>query len=47
MDGAEEWKGVIVIGATNRLDIIDKALIRPGWFDWLIAVNLPTLEERE
>jgi len=46
MDGAEEMKGVIVIGATNRLDIIDKALLRPGRFDRLIEVNLPNLEER-
>ena len=47
MDGAEDWKGVIVIGATNRIDIIDKALIWPGWFDRLIGVNLPNVEEWE
>jgi len=46
MDGAEEMKGVIVIGATNRLDIIDKALLRPGRFDWLIEITLPNETER-
>ena len=47
MDGAEEMEGVIVIGATNRLDIIDKALLRPGRFDRLIEICLPKEHERE
>ena len=42
MDGTEEMKGVIVIGATNRIDIIDKALLWPGRFDRLIKINLPS-----
>ncbi|MCC4768627.1 CDC48 family AAA ATPase [Methanosarcina sp. DH1] len=41
MDGLEELKGVVVIGATNRPDIIDPALIRPGRFDELILVPVP------
>jgi AAA family ATPase len=41
MDGIESRAHVIVVGATNRLDIIDKALLRPGRFDRLIYVPLP------
>lgn len=41
MDGLEELRGVVVIGATNRPDIIDPALIRPGRFDELILVPVP------
>ena len=41
MDGVKENKGVIVIGATNRVDILDAALLRPGRFDRQITVNLP------
>ena len=41
MDGFKENKGVIVIGATNRIDILDAALLRPGRFDRQITVNLP------
>ena len=41
MDGLEELRGVVVIGATNRPDIIDPALIRPGRFDELILVPIP------
>ena len=41
MDGFKENKGVIVIGATNRVDILDSALLRPGRFDRQITVNLP------
>lgn len=41
MDGVEARAQVIVIGATNRLDIIDQALLRPGRFDRLIYVPLP------
>ena len=41
MDGFKENKGVIVIGATTRVDILDAALLRPGRFDRQITVNLP------
>jgi transitional endoplasmic reticulum ATPase len=41
MDGLEDLKGVIVIGATNRLDIIDEALLRPGRFDRILEVPTP------
>ena len=41
MDGLEDLKGVVVIGATNRPDIIDEALLRPGRFDRLLEVPLP------
>ena len=41
MDGFKENKGVIVVGATNRADILDAALLRPGRFDRQVTVNLP------
>ena len=41
MDGFKENKGVIVVGATNRIDILDSALLRPGRFDRQITVGLP------
>ena len=41
MDGFRENKGVIVVGATNRADILDAALLRPGRFDRQITVGLP------
>jgi len=46
MDGLEELRGVVVIGATNRPDIIDPALLRPGRFDEMIMVPVPGLESR-
>ena len=46
MDGLEELHGVVVIGATNRPDIIDPALLRPGRFDELILAPVPDLESR-
>ena len=46
MDGLEELRGVVVIGATNRPDIIDPALLRPGRFDELILVPVPDIEAR-
>jgi transitional endoplasmic reticulum ATPase len=46
MDGLEELHGVVVIGATNRPDILDPALIRPGRFDELIIVPVPDKETR-
>ncbi|VVB71395.1 VCP-like ATPase [uncultured archaeon] len=47
MDGLEELHGVVVIGATNRPDIIDPALLRPGRFDELILVPVPDNESRK
>ncbi|MFH5884117.1 ATP-dependent zinc metalloprotease FtsH [Halalkalibaculum sp. DA3122] len=47
LDGFEPNEGVIVMAATNRPDILDKALLRPGRFDRQITVNLPTQEHRE
>ncbi|MEL4304980.1 CDC48 family AAA ATPase [Methanococcoides sp. LMO-2] len=46
LDGLEELHGVVIIGATNRPDIIDPALIRPGRFDELILVPVPDLPTR-
>ncbi len=46
MDGFESGDGVVMIAATNRPDILDPALLRPGRFDRQIMVPLPTLEER-
>lgn len=46
MDGIESRAQVIVIGATNRLEIIDKALLRPGRFDRLVLVPLPSDDTR-
>jgi len=47
MDGFESNEGIIVIAATNRADILDKALLRPGRFDRQIVVNLPDVKGRE
>ena len=41
MDGLQDLKGVVVIGATNRPDIIDEALLRPGRFDRILEIPLP------
>ncbi|KAJ1626987.1 P-loop containing nucleoside triphosphate hydrolase protein [Pavlovales sp. CCMP2436] len=46
LDGIERVEGVVLIGATNRLDLIDSALLRPGRLDVLIRVGLPTLPDR-
>ncbi len=47
MDGFETNSGVIVIAATNRPDILDHALLRPGRFDRQIVVNVPDIKGRE
>jgi len=47
MDGLEELRGVVVIAATNRPDIIDPALLRPGRFDKLLYVPPPDIETRK
>jgi len=46
MDGFGSSEGVLVMGATNRLDMIDKALLRPGRFDKILHVPLPNEEDR-
>lgn len=47
MDGFEGNEGIIVIAATNRPDVLDKALLRPGRFDRQITVGLPDVRGRE
>ena len=47
MDGFGTNSGVILIGATNRADVLDRALMRPGRFDRQIFVDMPDLNERE
>ena len=47
MDGFGSNSGVIILAATNRADILDKALLRAGRFDRQIHVELPDLNERK
>jgi transitional endoplasmic reticulum ATPase len=47
LDGLEDLRGVVVIGATNRPDIIDEALLRPGRFDRILEVPVPDKEARK
>ena len=47
MDGFEASSGVIVVAATNRADVLDKALLRPGRFDRQVVVSLPDIRGRE
>ena len=47
MDGFDNDTNVIVMWATNRADVLDKALLRPGRFDRKITVNLPNINDRE
>lgn len=47
MSGFQEEEGIVVIAATNRLDILDEALLRPGRFDRHIEVSLPDVSARE
>ncbi|XP_040994661.1 cell division control protein 48 homolog C-like [Juglans microcarpa x Juglans regia] len=46
LDGAEQRRGVFVIGATNRPEVMDPAVLRPGRFGKLLYVPLPSLDER-
>ncbi len=46
MDGIEELKGVVVLAATNRMDIVDPALLRPGRFEVLMELPTPDRESR-
>lgn len=47
MDGFDTKDGVIMIAATNRPDVLDPALLRPGRFDRQVVVDMPDMEERE
>jgi transitional endoplasmic reticulum ATPase len=47
LDGLEELKNVVVIAATNRPDMVDPALLRPGRFDRFIYIRPPEIKERE
>jgi cell division protease FtsH len=47
MDGIDTQEGVIIIAATNRKDVLDPALLRPGRFDREVTVNLPDVKGRE
>jgi len=47
MDGLEDMKDILVVAATNRPDMLDTALLRPGRFDRILLVNAPTQEGRE
>ncbi|ORX64379.1 AAA-domain-containing protein [Anaeromyces robustus] len=46
MDGIQERQGIFIIGCTNRPDLIDDALLRPGRFDHLIYIDMPNTEDR-
>ena len=47
LDGMENMHGVVVLAATNRADMIDPALLRPGRFDKIISIPLPDKESRK
>ncbi|MCV3733740.1 ATP-dependent zinc metalloprotease FtsH [Mycoplasma enhydrae] len=47
MDGIKENSGILIMAATNRTDVLDPALLRPGRFDRIITVGLPDIKERE
>ncbi|MCS7134810.1 MAG: AAA family ATPase, partial [Candidatus Pacearchaeota archaeon] len=47
MDGLEELSDIVVIGATNRPDMLDPALLRPGRFDRMVLLTPPNKKERE
>jgi len=47
MDGFDTQEGVIILAATNRPDVLDQALLRPGRFDRQIVIDLPTIDGRD
>ena len=47
MDGFDNETNLIIMAATNRVDVLDKALLRPGRFDRKVTINLPTQADRE
>jgi transitional endoplasmic reticulum ATPase len=47
LDGIEELKGVLVLGATNRLDMLDPAVLRPGRFDEVVEIPIPDESDRK
>ena len=47
MDGMANREGIVLLASTNRADVLDNALMRPGRFDRHIMIDLPTLIERE
>ena len=47
MDGFAENSGIIILAATNRPDVLDPALLRPGRFDRQIVIGLPDVKGRE
>jgi len=47
LDGVEELRGVLVLGATNRPDMLDPAILRPGRFDEIVDIPLPDEESRQ
>src|SRR3989338_10033065 len=47
MDGFDNQTNIIVVAATNRPDILDPALLRPGRFDRQVTIDLPDIRERE
>jgi transitional endoplasmic reticulum ATPase len=46
-DGIDELKGVLVLAATNRVDMLDPAVLRPGRFDDIVEIGLPNQQDRE
>ena len=46
MDGFDSSKGLVILGATNRPEVLDKALLRPGRFDRRVIVEKPDLKGR-
>jgi len=47
LDGIEELKGVVVLGATNRADMLDPAVLRPGRFDSVVEIPMPDEKDRK
>jgi transitional endoplasmic reticulum ATPase len=47
LDGIEEMKGVLVLGATNRSDLLDPAVLRPGRFDTIVEITMPDEKDRK